>query len=79
MAHGLHPHKMTIRKWKNIQADIVLRHGHKYMLSYALKRDMGWTARFDPYWPRNGIVYMDFWSSEARTAFLLEYGHRDFD
>jgi len=55
----------------------MFRYGHKYMLSYVLKRDMGWTPRFDKNWARNGIVYMDFWSPESRTAFLLEYGNRD--
>jgi hypothetical protein len=73
----LKPYKITFEEWKNIQNDILSRYGQKYTLNFALKRDLGWTPRLDQNYWSTGIVYIDFWEPEARTAFLMEYGNRD--
>ena len=59
-------------RWQQIVASTVEARGNKYRLSFVLKRDLGWSGRRHPNNQRK--VYIDFWSEDAKTMFLLEFG-----
>lgn len=59
-------------RWTEILNQVIETRGQKYRLSFVLKRDMGWTPRLMP--NDHSKVFIDFWSDDAKSMFLLEFG-----
>lgn len=68
----LSPILVSSVRWTEILNQVVETRGQKYRLSFVQKRDLGWTPRL----MRNdhNKVYIDFWTEEAKSMFLLEFG-----
>lgn len=68
----LTPILISSDRWTEILNQVVESRGMKYRLSFVLKRDMGWTPRLMR--DDHNKVYIDFWTAEAKSMFLLEFG-----
>ena len=68
----LSPILVSSVRWTEILNQVIETRGQKYRLSFVLKRDLGWTPRLMR--DDNSKVFIDFWTEEAKSMFLIEFG-----
>ena len=75
---------LTVRDWEEkIKPVLVKEHGVKIYISWAMKQELGFTARYhryclEPQWNSeygwlNEEVHLDFYDEAMRTMFLLKF------
>jgi hypothetical protein len=65
--------KLTQDSWDIILTDLRKKHGDSISINFVMKKKLNFTRRFGEYDFPNRWVYLDFFSEQAKTIFLLKY------
>jgi hypothetical protein len=73
---GMTPIRITDERFTAIRKQLIEDRGQKYCISAVVKRDLGWSPRYNYISDHSdyGYVYIDFWDDSSKTMFLLEFG-----
>jgi hypothetical protein len=78
-------HIISQEAWKKISQQLTSDYGHSILISWVLKRTLGFGVRYHSYWETTGSgenkkyvrrvseVHLDFQDQASKTFFLMKY------
>lgn len=66
--------KITEQTWDIIREDLRKKHGDSIIINRVMKKKLNFTRRFGEYQFPHRSIYIDFFTEQSKTLFLLKYG-----